>query len=128
MDFSCFDAINARVEWKRKFRAAIDTGFHLDVDKIGRRDSCPLGIWFRGDAKEKFGHLVAFSHCVGAHAIFHHEAGRVAALVNLRRVLEAEEALSPTGAFEIASNRLRSAIYMLSRDAGSDDAAKALAG
>lgn len=127
MEIDCYDLINAHVVWKQKLKSAIATGHALNTTKIGRHDCCPLGEWLQSEAKEKFGHLATYSQCVGAHAIFHREAGKVAELVNSRSVLEAEAAMSPTGAFEIASYRLKSAIHRLARDVNTGSETEALA-
>lgn len=107
----------SHAEWKKRLHEAIVACEPLDAKTIGRHDQCPLGLWLHGEAKEKFGHLPSFGECVGAHAIFHLEAARVAQLVNQRRYVEAEFALNPAKAYDAASKRLTAAIGGLWRDA-----------
>jgi len=115
MDFD--KAIDAHVGWKTKLRGAIASEARLDAAAIGRDSVCPLGQWLHGDAKIKYGHLPAFAGCVSAHAVFHREAGRVAAMINEKRYADADAALgagtpysSASTATGVAIGKLRKAV------------------
>jgi hypothetical protein len=106
------DAIRSHVEWKHTLHMAIVQQTKLDAATIARDDCCALGKWLHGDAKSKYGDLVSFKECLGAHANFHREAGRVAQIINGRRFAAAEVALS-SGRYSSASERTVTAIVRL---------------
>lgn len=115
MDFE--DAIAAHVAWKIKLRGAITTRSEVDAVSVARDDKCVLGQWLHGEARQKYAHLAAFTGCVQAHAAFHREAGRVAALINAKQYAEAAAGLDLGSPYARASmdatvaiTRLRSEI------------------
>lgn len=115
MDFD--SAIAAHVAWKTKLRGAIAARTRLDVATIGKDDVCALGQWINGEARAKYGHLATFNGCKSAHAAFHREAGRIAALINAGEYADAEAALgagtpyaSASLATGVAMNKLRADI------------------
>ena len=111
-------AIAAHAEWKTDFRAAIVNQSQMDAASISKDNCCPLGQWLHGDARTKYGQLAAFKECLGAHAIFHREAGKVAQLINVRRYSEAETALAGGMPYQMASNTAGGAIIRLKKEAG----------
>jgi len=110
------DAIRSHVEWKNTLHTAIVQQTRLDAATIARDDCCTLGKWLHGAAKSKYGHLVSYKECVGAHANFHREAGRVAQIINGRRFAAAELALSGRP-YSSASERTVTAIVRLKSEA-----------
>ncbi|HYA72104.1 MAG TPA: CZB domain-containing protein [Roseiarcus sp.] len=65
----------------------------LDDAAISKEDRRPLGGWLHGEAKQKYGQLRSYSQSVGAHAAFHREAARIAALANKKTYEAAGTAL-----------------------------------
>lgn len=116
MDFD--KAIDAHVEWKTKLRGAIAAQSTLDAAAIGKDNACPLGQWLHGDAKIKYGHLPTFAGCVSAHAVFHREASRVAAMINDKRYTDADAALGAGTPYTSASMATGVAIAKLRKEVG----------
>jgi methyl-accepting chemotaxis protein len=116
MDFD--HAIAAHVEWKTKLRGAIAAQSELDAFAAAKDNICPLGKWLHGDARQKYAHLADFSTCVQAHAAFHREAGRVAALVNAKQYKEATAALDAGSPYAKASMDTTIAISKLRKEIG----------
>lgn len=111
-------AIQAHAEWKMKLRSAISTQAQLDAATIAKDNCCALGQWLHGEAAAKYGQLSSHMRCVGAHAGFHREAGRVAQLINNKKYSEAESALGSGTTYNTASNEVGGAIIRLRKEAG----------
>ncbi|MGJ0506052.1 MAG: CZB domain-containing protein [Methylocystis sp.] len=116
MDFE--RAIAAHVEWKTKLRGAIVSQSALDATAAAKDNVCPFGQWLHGEARSKYAHLADFSTCMQAHATFHREAGRVAALINARQYGEATAALDANSPYAKASMDTTVAITKLRREIG----------
>ncbi len=108
-------AIATHVEWKMKLHLAIASQSRPDAATIGRDDRCSLGQWLHGVARTKYGHLASYHECLGAHALFHREAGRVAQVIIGRRYAQAEELLMGPS-YAAASGRVVFAINKLKGD------------
>lgn len=110
-------ALHAHGEWKLKLRTAISKKEQLDATAIGADNRCPLGQWLHGDARGKYGKLKAYGNCVGKHADFHREAGKVAAAINQGRYTEAEAMLNGGTPYAAASSAVGGAILGLKKEA-----------
>ncbi len=111
------NAIGAHVEWKMKLRSAISAQSQMDAATISKDDCCPLGQWLHGEAKQKYGRFGSYKECVGAHAAFHREAGKVAGLINQKQYAAAEKALEGGTSYSAASSAAAVAITKLKREA-----------
>ncbi|MGA2831438.1 MAG: CZB domain-containing protein [Terracidiphilus sp.] len=111
-------AIQKHAEWKFKFRTAMSTREPMDVASISKDDCCEIGKWLHGEAKAKHGQLAAYAKCVSAHAAFHQEAGKIAALINSKKNDEAEQMLASGTPYHEASKRVGVAIIELKNDIG----------
>lgn len=111
-------AIKAHGEWKVKFRAAIAGKQKLDAATIAKDNVCPLGSWLHGEAKAKYAGLKSYAKCVGDHAAFHTEAGKVASAINAGRFTEAETMIGSSTAYSNASSTVGAAIIGLRKEAG----------
>lgn len=99
-------AVQKHAEWKYKFRTAVTHPEPMDVATISKDDCCEIGKWLHGEAKAKHGQLVSYPKCVSAHAAFHHEAGKIAALINSKMNDEAEHALAAGTPYAEASRKV----------------------
>ena len=106
-------AIKKHAEWKLKFRSAISNKETMDVATISKDNCCELGKWLHGEAKPKHGHLASYIDCVGKHAAFHIEAGKVASAINTRKYAEAEAMIDGGTAYHNASSAVGTAIMRL---------------
>ena len=109
-------ALQKHAEWKVKFRSAISHHEKMDVATISKDNCCDFGKWLYGDTKQQLGHLESFSECLGRHAAFHIEAGKVAQVINEGRYHEAQGMLSTDSAFVAASSEVGAAIMRLKKD------------
>lgn len=110
-------AIGKHAEWKVKLRGAISNKEKLDASTISRDDCCELGKWLHGEAKSKFRGLASYAACVGKHATFHVEAGKVAAAINAGNFSGAEAMLGSGTPYTAASNAVGVAIINLKKEA-----------
>lgn len=110
-------AIKAHLAWKTALRKAIDSKSHVDARFVGNDTSCALGHWLYGDAEHKFPELDSYWDCVIAHSELHHEAGRIAKLINAGKYADAHAALGPGSAYSNASNRILIALKMFDGEA-----------
>ena len=106
-------AIRKHAEWKYKFRNANSTNETLDAAAISRDDNCELGKWLHGEAKGLYGTHSAYAQCVSAHATFHVEAGKVAAMVNSKMNDEVERMIGLGSVFTAASKTVAVALVEL---------------
>lgn len=106
-------AVRKHAEWKLKFRSAISNKETMDVATISKDNCCELGKWLHGEAKPKLGHLASYSDCVGKHAVFHIEAGKVASAINAKKYVEAEAMIEGGTAYHTASGAVGTAIMRL---------------
>ena len=109
--------IEAHAQWKTKFRAAISKQETLDVTAIAKDNCCELGQWLHGDGRKRHGTLASFKDCVAKHAAFHTEAGKVARLINAKKMQEAEQQLANGTVFSMASTSVGVALSRLKADA-----------
>ncbi len=111
-------AIAAHAEWKFKLRTAITSQTQVEAASVAKDNLCALGSWLHGEAKSKYGHLESYRNCLGAHASFHREAGKVAQLINRKKYGEAEAALGAGSPYASASTMTTVSINKLKKDAG----------
>ena len=111
-------AIQRHAEWKYRFRTAMSTGEVLDVATISKDNCCEFGKWLHGEAKERYLHLNGYEKCVAAHAVFHREAGKIAAMINSSRKNEAEQMLIAGTPYHEASKKVGVAIIELKNEIG----------
>jgi len=109
-------AIARHSGWKLKMRSAILNEKTLDNVIISSNICCDLGKWLGNEGHLKYGHLNAYQPLVEIHTEFHREAGKVAALINMRQYLEAELQLSKDAPFSLASINVIFAISNLQRE------------
>lgn len=106
-------ALAAHQEWKIKLRGAIAGKTKLDAQTISRDDCCPFGKWLHGEAKIRYAAMPAYLECLESHALFHKEAGKVAALINHHAYDQAEKALSAGTPYSAASDKVGGAIIRI---------------
>ncbi len=110
-------AIEKHADWKLKFRLAISKQETMDVEAISKDNCCELGKWLHGESKARFGKFTSHLACVGKHAAFHVEAGKIARTINSKKYAEAEAMLVGTP-YTTASNAVGAAIIRLKKEAG----------
>lgn len=115
MDLDC--AVQAHATWKIKFRTAINQKESMDASVIAKDNCCELGKWLYGDGKAKWGSLNSHADCVIKHAAFHVEAGKVAAMINAKKFLDAQMMIDAGSAYAKASLAVTSAIVKLKAEA-----------
>jgi methyl-accepting chemotaxis protein len=115
MDLS--QAIAKHAEWKTKFRKAISGKEMMDASTISTDNCCELGKWLHGEGKAKYGSLGGHAACLGKHATFHVEAGKVARAINAKKFGEAEAMLNGGTLYAAASNAVGVAIMQLKKEA-----------
>jgi methyl-accepting chemotaxis protein len=108
-------AISGHAEWKMKFRAAIAENETLDARSISADNCCLLGKWLHGDAKRLMSGDPGLQECITKHAAFHREAGKVAAVINQKRMAEASAMIGPGTPYTNASSDVGAAIIRLKR-------------
>ena len=106
-------AIQKHTEWRMKFRTAMQTKETMDAVTIGKDDCCELGKWLHGDGRKECGGLSTFEPCLAAHKAFHVEAGKVAAAINAKKYVEAEQMIGSGSAYLKASTVTGGAILKL---------------
>jgi methyl-accepting chemotaxis protein len=97
-------AIAAHAEWKIKLRSAMTTGERLDVASISADNCCELGRWLHGPGSAPLRSNPLHAECIGKHAAFHREAGKVAQAINARQYDQAESMLASGSAYVGASS------------------------
>jgi len=110
------NAIKAHVDWRAKLRTAIRHRDSMDAETIGRDDCCELGQWVHGPGRSRYGGHVSFVTLVGAHRAFHHEAGKVAAMINRGDYDAAEQQLGSHTDFARASSKVDVAVIQLKNE------------
>jgi methyl-accepting chemotaxis protein len=111
------EAMTAHAEWKMKFRSAIQDNGQLDAASISADNTCALGQWLHGEAKERYAGLTSYGICVAKHAEFHRCAGKVAAKINAGHYTEAEAMLGSNTPFGAATTAVGVAIVIMRREA-----------
>ncbi len=111
-------AIQKHAEWKYKLLTAMTKAEPLDVATISKDNCCEVGKWLHGEAKTLYGHLGNYAKCLSAHAAFHAEAGKVAAMINSQRKDEAERMLASGTPYHEASKKVGVAIIELKNAIG----------
>jgi len=111
------NAIQKHAEWKLKFHSALTTNEVLDTATIAKDNCCEFGKWLHGISSThgKFG---SYAKCLSAHAAFHVEAGKVAAVINARKKEEAERMLAIGSTYSLASKKVGVAIIELKNEIG----------
>ncbi len=112
------EAIQKHAQWKFRFRQAMLTNETLDAAAISKDNNCELGKWLHGEGKALHGHCGAHAKCMAEHAAFHREAGKVATVVNAKRMQEAELMMSSSSAFSEASKAVSVALIELQQEVG----------
>jgi len=116
VDFSI--AIQKPAEWKYKVRSAMISLEPMDVATISKDNCCDIGKWLHGEAKTLYGHLAGYEKCLSAHAAFHVEAGKIAALINSKKKDEVEHQLASGTPYAEASKKVGVAIVELKNEIG----------
>jgi methyl-accepting chemotaxis protein len=116
MSIDIESAVAAHAQWKVKLRSAIASGETLDARSISADDCCALGKWLHGDAKRLMAGRPAFADCLGKHAVFHREAGRVAEAINAKKMDVANAMLEGGTAYAQASSAVGVALGRLKRE------------
>jgi methyl-accepting chemotaxis protein len=111
-------AVQKHAEWKYKFRTAMTTSEPMDAATISKDNCCEFGKWLHGEAKAPHSHLGSYAKCLSAHAAFHVEAGKIAALINSQKKDEAEQMLAAGTPYHEASKRVGIAIIELNNEIG----------
>lgn len=111
-------AVAKHVEWKTKLRTAIAKKETMDVATVSADNCCEFGQWLHGDAKAKMSGLAAYKDTLNKHAVFHKEAGKVAAAINAKKYTEAEAMLGAGTAYVTASTAVGIAINNFKKEAG----------
>lgn len=114
MDFD--SAIKKHAEWRMKFRTAMKMKEKLDAATIGKDNCCELGKWLYGAGKIEFGRLPSYKNCIEAHTVFHHEAGKVAMMINDGKFAEAEQLLAAGSGYSRASTNVSSNLIRLKNE------------
>ena len=114
MDFD--KAMAAHADWKVKLRVALDNQDALDVDRICSDKNCDLGRWLHGEGRHQCGSAPSFGACIEAHAKFHREAGAVAATINRRDYVKAEQMLGIGSTFAETSTGVAVILRRLKRE------------
>ena len=115
MDLS--QASQAHADWKVKLRLAIAKQEQLDVSLVTTDKACALGKWLHGEARTKYGGLKSYAECCQRHAVFHQEAGAVAATINRGDYTKASQMLDGGTRYAAASSAVGSAILGLKKEA-----------
>ena len=108
-------ASKAHAEWKVKLRLAIANKEKLDAATISQDNCCALGKWLHGEAKGLFSALPAYKDCLGKHASFHREAGKVAQFINAGNYDGAAKMLDAGTPYALATAAVGSAILGLKK-------------
>ncbi len=106
-------AIQKHAEWKYKLLTAITKPEPLDVATISKDNFCEVGKWLHGEAKTLYGKIGSHGKCLSAHAAFHIEAGKIAALINAKKHQEAERMLAPGTPYHEAAKKVGVAMIEL---------------
>ena len=115
------DVIRAHREWKDRFRVAMAKREQLNVAEIAVDNCCVFGKWLHGIASAELGKRDEYPRCVTLHAVFHQEAGKVAALVNTGDFLGAERMMAHGTSYAAASQALTKSVIALFSEANRAD-------
>ena len=110
-------AIEAHVQWKTKFRAAIQKQETMDAATIGKDDCCELGKWLHGNETQKHRALASYKDAVTMHASFHKTAGQIATAINAKKFADAEKMIAIGTDFASLSAAVGVALTRLKLDA-----------
>ena len=105
-------ARDAHREWRAQLESAIASGgLAFPVSTIEAEDACRFGRWLLGPGVPSgVKRLPSYEAVRAAHAAFHRAAADVARSARAGRAEEARAALSPDGAFGVASAALLDAL------------------
>jgi methyl-accepting chemotaxis protein len=88
----------------------------MDAANISADNCCELGRWLHGDAKQRLGRFKSYTDCVGKHAAFHREAGKVAMAINAGKYAEAGAMLEGATPYAAASSAVGSALLAMRKE------------
>lgn len=106
-------AIDAHMQWRVKFRSALETGKAPDVTTVSADDQCDLGRWLKGEGRATCSSHPEYQKLVDQHRGFHRCAGGVAAAIARGKKPEAEQLLA--GEFKTVSTATVAAISALKK-------------
>jgi len=109
------DAYNAHNEYKRRLVKSIEKFETLDDKSISRDDCCLLGKWLYGNGNSSFGHFLEFDELKERHAIFHEQAGLIAAVANEKHFETALLMMEEGSNYAVATSSVCSAIEDLKK-------------
>jgi aerotaxis receptor len=112
-DINIEEALAAHQQWRINLRNAVTRKLKVDADTLRRDDCCKLGKWIYGGGKARWGSQPVFTQLVQAHKGFHHEAGKVADVINAKRFPEAEAMMASETPFHKAGQQVGSALRAL---------------
>ena len=112
-DLNFSQAQAAHQQWRITLRNAIQRRLKVDADTLRRDDCCTLGKWLHGPGKTRWGSAPAFSALVQQHKAFHHEAGKVADLINQQRYEDAQRMVEPSSAFHQVGQQVMLVLHQL---------------
>jgi len=118
MTINLDDAVKAHLDWKTKFRVAINKQESMDAATIAKDNCCVLGKWLYTEAKSRYADMASYPDLLNKHKAFHVEAGKVSSLVNAKRFAEAEFALHTNTPYGQASQAVGLAIVKLRKETG----------
>jgi methyl-accepting chemotaxis protein len=117
LDIDLDGALKKHSDWKVKLRTAINNKETLDVATISKDNCCDFGEWLHHeDTHPQIAHLRSYQDCMNQHAVFHIEAGKVAAIINDKKYDQAQHLLGSDSNFSKASNAVGVSIMRLKKD------------
>ena len=120
LDIDLDGALKKHSDWKVKLRTAISNKETLDFATISKDNCCDFGQWLHHeDTHPQIAHLQSYQDCMKQHAIFHVEAGKVAAIINAKKYDQAQQLLGSDSSFGKASNAVGASIMRLKKDTSS---------
>jgi len=111
------DIIGKHIEWKIKFRRALDNKERLDVNKIMQDDSCSVGKWLYSEG-DKYARFPSYMTLIKKHAEFHKHAAQVALEANAGNVGVVDRMLAPGSPYNSAFSEISIAVRKLMKEAG----------
>lgn len=110
-------ALGAHGQWKMKLRHAVEIGrLPKPAKDIACDDQCGLGLWLVGMRTDPSSNTQEYQAVVKAHAHFHKEAGKVAALVEAGDKARASTELDGP-AYAMATDMLKKTLINMRRQA-----------
>lgn len=106
-------ALRAHTAWRSKFKNFLNGKASFSIDSIGATDQCDFGRWLDHEGYRMIPASLHDEICA-VHQEFHQIAADIVRKIKEKRFAEAKEDISPDGAFNQASNRLRELLLKLS--------------